>query len=235
MWSFLFIVFLFSVPTASFFCPSSKSLSRRKLKETRLFGSLDSVRFLGRGKHAIVRPGVVLLSPPEEFQHFLRRAAVFVYAMGEDDDGVFVIRGAIIDHPTAFTMGEMADQDGDAHEVFQNRIFRGGEFGSESAFMFHSDETLGELTENEMIGTSGIFQGGLEYAIANNKSLDPEKAKFFFNYMEFDENELESMLDSQTDANDAWISVEVPPEMVLNSDYDRGEAWARLRNAVKER
>jgi hypothetical protein len=90
--------------------------------------------------------------------------------MGEDENGVFLIRGAIIDHPMAFTMGRVADQDGDVHEVFQNLIFRGGEFGSESAFMLHSDETLGEMTENEMIGTSGIF-----HALANEKSLDPEK------------------------------------------------------------
>ena len=179
LWNSLFIVFLLSVPAASFFCPSSKSLSRRKLRETRLFESLGSVRFLGRGKDAIVRPGVVLLSPPEEFQHFLRQAAVFLYAMGEDDDGVFVIRGAILDDPTPFTMGEMAEQDGDVHEVFQNLIFRGGEFGSDAAYMLHSDETLGEMTENEMIGTSGIFEGGLEYAIANKKSMDPEKINYF--------------------------------------------------------
>jgi putative AlgH/UPF0301 family transcriptional regulator len=195
----------------------------------------SSVRFLGRGKDAIVRPGVVLLSPPEEFQHFLRQAAVFIYAMGEDDDGVFVIRGAIIDHPTPFTMGEMAQQDGDASEVFKNLIYRGGEFGSDAAYMLHSDETLGERTENEMIGTSGIFQGGLEYAITNKMPLDPEKFKFFFNHMEFTEDELDSMLNTQTEKRDAWISIEVPPEMVLNSDYDRSEAWSRFRNAVSEK
>ncbi len=76
--------------------------------------------------------------------------------MGEDEHGVFVIRGAIIDHPTSFTMGEMAEQDGNVHEVFQTLIFQGGEFGSNSAFMLHSDETLGEMTENEMIGTWDI-------------------------------------------------------------------------------
>ena len=53
--------------------------------------------------------------------------------------------------------------------------------------------------------------------------------------MEVTEDELESMLNTQTEKTDAWIAVEVPPEMVLNSNYDRGEAWARLRNAVREK
>jgi hypothetical protein len=45
--------------------------------------------------------------------------------------------------------------------------------------------------------------------------------------------ELENMLQDPQDDGDAWISVEVPPEIVLYSDYGRGEAWARLRNAVR--
>lgn len=235
MWNVSFLSLLLSAPTTAFVSPSSKLQYHRKPAKIPLFAESNSaVRFLGRGKDAIVRPGVVLLAPPDEYHHFLRQAAVFLYAMGEDENNVFVIRGAIIDHPTPFTMGEMADRDGDAYEVFQNLLYRGGEFGGESAFMFHSDDKLGELTGSEMIGTSGIFQGGLEYALANKKSVDPKKAKFFFNYMEFTEQELEQMLDIGTDHSDTWTAVEVPPEYVLDSDCDRGEVWAKLRNIVRE-
>ena len=64
--------------------------------------------------------------------------------------------------------------------------------------------------------------------------LDPEKVKFFFNYMEFTENELENMLEAHQTESDGWVAVEVPPELVLSSDYDRGDAWARLRNAINK-
>ncbi len=64
---------------------------------------------------------------------------------------------------------------------------------------------------------------------------DPSRVKFFFNYMEFTENELEEMLQITHGDGDAWTSVEVPPDVVLDSGYDRGDAWTRLRNAVRER
>jgi putative AlgH/UPF0301 family transcriptional regulator len=152
--------------------------------------------------------------------------------MGQDENDVYVIRGVIIDHPTPFTMGEMAEQAGESNEVFENLLFRGGELG-DSAFMLHSDEALGQMAGKEMIGTSGIFQGGLEFA--SEISLDPERVKFFFNYMEFTEKELENMLNDDYEGNTGWISVEASPEIVLNSSYDRGDAWAYLRNTVRER
>lgn len=196
-----------------------------------------SVRFLGRGKNAIVRPGCVLLAPPDEFHHFLRQAAVFIYAMGEDEYDTFVIRGAIIDHPTPFTMHEMMASDetveASVPTCLQNLLYRGGELG-DAAFLLHSDATLGELANLEMIGTSGIFQGGLDHALSTNYAIDPTKAKFFFSYMEFTEAELEEMLENRDEESTQWVSVEVPPEFVLSSEWDRGEAWARLRNAVRE-
>ena len=52
--------------------------------------------------------------------------------------------------------------------------------------------------------------------------------------MEFTEVELEKMLSIDHGGSDCWVSVEVPPDVVLDSDYDRGDAWAKLRNAVRE-
>ncbi len=196
-----------------------------------------SVRFLGRGTNAIVRPGCVLVAPPDEFHHFLRQAAVFIYAMGEDEYDTFVIRGVIIDHPTPFTIQEMMaredNKDSSQATFLQNLLYRGGELG-DAAFLLHSDATLGEQANLEMIGTSGVFQGGLDHALSTNYSMDPQKAKFFFSYMEFTEAELEEMLENREDESTQWVSVEVPPDFVLSSDWDRGEAWARLRNAIRE-
>lgn len=201
-------------------------------------GFNQSVRFLGRGKHAVVRPGVVLIAPPDEFHHFLRKAAVFIYAMGEDDDGVYVVRGVIIDHPTPFTIQEMMPTEAngftDASPYLQNLLYRGGELG-DAAFMLHADAGLGDESDQVMIGTSGIFQGGLNYCIENGYAIEPDKAKFFFSYMEFTENELEEMLENREEESTQWVSVEVPPGFVLNSEWDRGEAWSRLRNAVLKR
>ena len=233
MKAFLFI-FLSPLlaPAASFFY--TQLSTQRTRPKTRLHQAFESIRFLGRGSNAIVRPGVVLLAPSEEYHHFLRKAAVFIYAMGEDDNDEYVIRGVIIDHPTAFTMGEMAEDSTNELKAFNNILFRGGEFGGDSAFMLHSVDSLGKLTGSEAIGNSGIYQGGLEFALANNEPLDPEKVKFFFNYMEFTENELENMLEAHQTESDGWVAVEVPPELVLSSDYDRGDAWARLRNAINK-
>lgn len=200
----------------------------------------SEIRFLGRGKNAIVRPGVVLLAPPDEFHHYLREAAVFVYAMGQDDDDVYVVRGAIIDHPTPFTIEEMLPSNEDGGDesstpVFlQNLLYRGGELG-DAVFMLHSDQALGNNADQEMIGTSGIYQGGLDHALENSIPLHPGDVKFFFSYMEFTEKELDEMLDNRDDTSTQWVSVEVPPGLVLNSEWERGEAWAKLRNAVRER
>mmetsp|Transcript_15561 Transcript_15561/g.35676 ORF Transcript_15561/g.35676 Transcript_15561/m.35676 type:complete len:329 (-) Transcript_15561:149-1135(-) len=190
--------------------------------------SSSNIRFLGRGANAIVRPGVVLLAPAEEFHHYLRQSAVFVYAMGTDDNEDYVIRGVIIDNPTPFAIEEMMEEatnnDTCSGGVYENLIFRGGESGGQEAFCLHSWEGM----DLEEIGTSGVYQGG-----DLSQIRDPSRVKFFFNYMEFLEQELEDMLDVIHEDGDGWTSVEVPPEMVLNSDYDKGDAWSKLRNAIR--
>ena len=62
------------------------------------------IRYLGRGTNSIVRPGVVLVAPEHEYDHYLRRSVVFVYGIGSNEYGEHVTRGVIIDQPTAFTM-----------------------------------------------------------------------------------------------------------------------------------
>eukprot|EP00980_Cylindrotheca_fusiformis_P018645 scaffold6200_cov118-Cylindrotheca_fusiformis.AAC.7 len=221
--------------------PPSPSSSRRLMQESSSSSTTSSnIQFLGRGSNAIVRPGAVLLSPSEEFHHYLREAAIFIYAMGLDDNDVYVIRGAIIDHPTAFTIGEMMGESSSAAAkikeipILSNMLYRGGDSGGESIFMLHSDDAIAESANLEMIGNSGIYEGGFNDVLSASDEFDVDKAKFFFHYMEFTEQELLSMLVDPENGADAWTSVEVPPEIVMSCDYGRGDCWARLRNAVRE-
>lgn len=55
----------------------------------------NGIRYLGSGPDAIVRPGVVLVAPKHEYDHFLMKSAVFVYAIGLDDNQDMVIRGIV--------------------------------------------------------------------------------------------------------------------------------------------
>lgn len=192
----------------------------------------DGVRFLGKGEDAIVRPGVVLIAPTHEYHHFYRQAAIFVHAMGEDDDGVYVIRGVIIDHPTPFTLNEMIPGGKITdNPLGSNLLFRGGDKGGDGVILLHSRESLGQSA----IGTSGVYQGGWDAALAacSTGEADVTDFKVFFNFCEFTEYELEDLLKSDEDG-DCWASVEVNSNIVLSEDWDRGDCWKRLRNAVTQ-
>jgi len=96
-----------------------------------------------------------------------------------------------------------------------------------------SSTPIGDGTQ---IGTSGIYEGGLDDALqaADDGLVDPDHFKFFFNHVEFNNVELESMLEMEDSEGDAWISVEAPVKMILDSDLDRGDAWRSLRNQLKQ-
>ena len=193
------------------------------------------IRYLGKGERAIIRPGVVMVAPAHESSHFLMKSAVFVYAMGLDAYGEHVTRGVIIDHPTAFTMGEMGG--GSVVGTLGNNIlFRGGDAGNDSALMLHSNGKIVAKDTAEPIGNSGLYEGGLSAAMeaADEGEIDPESCKFFFNYVQFTDNEIENILQMEDTVGDAWCSCEVPPDFVLNCEYGRGEAWGYLRNRVKQ-
>ena len=197
--------------------------------------SVIPIRYLGKGERAIIRPGVVMVAPAHESSHFLMKSAVFVYAMGLDAYGEYVTRGVIIDHPTAFTMGEMGG--GSVVGTLGNNIlFRGGDAGNDSALMLHSNDKIVDKDTAEPIGNSGLYEGGLSAAMeaADEGEIDPESCKFFFNYVQFTDNEIENILQMEDTVGDAWCSCEVPADFVLNCEYGRGEAWGYLRNRVKQ-
>ena len=230
---------------ASAFCPSNDvmSSSRPRFSPLSMAASNDissKIRYLGSGDEAIIRPGVVLVAPAHEYDHFLMKSAVFVYAIGLDENEDMVIRGVIIDHPTAFTISEMSPNV--MGSLSDNLMFRGGRSGADSAMLLHSvggDDGHVKGT-GEMIGSSGIYEGGVVSAMeaADAGLANPDQFKFFFNYMQFRENELDDMFKGVVDDDDGkldeWVSLEVPPEYVLDSDVERGEMWSKLRNTIRE-
>jgi hypothetical protein len=199
----------------------------------------SKIRYLGSGNDAIIRPGVVLVAPKHEYDHFLMKSAVFIYAIGLDENEDMVIRGVIIDHPTAFTISEMSPNV--MGSLSNNLLYRGGRSGSDSAMLLHSAGGADGHVKStgEMIGSSGIYEGGIVSAMeaADAGLAKPDQFKFFFNYMQFREKELDDMFQGVLDDDgklDDWVSLEVPPEYVLDSDLERGEMWSRLRNIIRE-
>jgi len=153
----------------------------------------------------------------------------------------------IIDHPTAFDMAEMGG--GSVYGTLaHNALYRGGDTGNDSAMLLHSygnnddndddnDESKSKRIEcGAMIGMSGIYEGGLSDAmdLVDGGLVDPEWFKFFFNYVEFTDKQMESMLSEVDSDGDAWASMEVPTKVVLNNDFDRGECWSYLRNQMRQ-
>jgi Uncharacterized ACR, COG1678 len=224
-----------------------------------------NVRYLGKGSSAIVRPGVVLLAPAEEYHHFYRQAAIFIFAMGENEiTKDYMIRGVILDHPTPFTLAEMMNNNdnnndknekedptssfflskNNPHPLGDHFIFRGGDTGGKGVLLLHNQKPLHPNHVNSVteIGYSGIYQGGwdeiIQTSISTSTNSDSSTASFkiFFHYCEFTEQELEQILssgDNDSSTVDRWCSVEVDSSIILNNEYDRGECWSKLRNAVK--
>jgi len=187
------------------------------------------IRFLGKGPNALVRPGVVLIAPVEEYDHYLMKAAIFVYAMGLDEEtDEEIIRCVVLDNPTPFTMAEMSNS-AVSGDLGENLLYRGGNAGKDSAIMLHNVTTL----EKEEIGTSGIYEGGLE--VAAKGAYNVNRFKFFFNYCEFRPEELTNLLDMvDAETGDGWMSVEAPSEVVLH-DWDKNDCWRYCRRIVRER
>jgi len=245
-------------------CPfRSVSTKRRRLSTSFLATSNDGTQsvqpshknivrqYLGTGPNAIVREGCVLVAPVHEYHHLLMRATLFVYAIGLNEEiNENVARAVIIDHPTAFTVGEMVDLGSfencdSANDIEQNTMFRGGDMGKDIVMMLHSFD--GHYpNKSDMIGTSGVYEGGLAAIMKlarDGKIANPDQqVKFFFNYMEFTESQLDHMFDVTSSENvdnkstdlDSWMSLEVEASFILNGHYDRGGAWSRLRNAVRD-
>jgi hypothetical protein len=130
-------------------------------------------------------------------------------------------------------------------------IFRGGDKGREnSVLLLHNPKNIPGCSEE--IGTSGLYHGGFDYIVSssttnsssssrsdgggtdNNSDIDMDgnNFKFFFNYCEFTEDEIEELFAS-TEDGDAWASVQIhDTSIILNEEWDRGDCWRYIRNGI---
>lgn len=70
--------------------------------------------------------------------------------------------------------------------------------------------------------------------LADAGVVNTERFKFFFNYVQFSDNELQTILNETDTDGDAWASLEVSSKIILDNHYDRGDAWSYLRNQLKQ-
>jgi hypothetical protein len=245
--SLLFSVCLLLQISLCFSWTSSDSHKRRSFPVSTTLGSAplehhqsESIRFLGKGSEAVVKTGCVLVAPSYEFNHYYRKSAIFIYGMGtsdKDESGDYLIRGVILDHCTPFTVAEMMSQDEKlaGNPLGENLLFRGGDKGREDVILLHTYADLGQSSIGEGDDATGVYQGGWD-AVLDACALgriDPQSCKVFFNYVEFTEKQLESMMEDSEDG-DAWMSLQVDSSIIMQQYPDRGDAWSRLRNAVSQ-
>ena len=152
--------------------------------------------------------GQVVLAPRNEYNHFLRQAAVLVVEHTERGS-----LGVSLDSPTLLTIGEAAKGLLEDSELAENRLFMGGEYGGDSATMIHACE---DVAGARRLGGSDLFLGGLADAAKRvNAGINrPEDFKFFFNFCKWAPGELDDAI-----ADGRWRALTgVPREVVLDQD-----------------
>mmetsp|Transcript_13363 Transcript_13363/g.43548 ORF Transcript_13363/g.43548 Transcript_13363/m.43548 type:complete len:214 (+) Transcript_13363:136-777(+) len=179
-----------------------------------------------------VAPGAVVVAPTQEYNHFLRKATVFV--LDDGDDGTI---GVNLGSPTMLTIGEAAANvvTGDLGD---NKLWMGGEHGGTGAVMLHA---VPGLAGSKKIGDSDIFVGGIAQArqLVDDGQKRPADFKFFFNVAKWPKGLLQDMVDEGR-----WLAFDnVPTSVVLDQDPDLDVPglWssfrklnARLRKQEKE-
>lgn len=161
-------------------------------------------------------PGCILLAQPEEFNHFLVKAAVFIHEQNSRGTG-----GVILERKTAFSLGETAPGIG---PFAPNTLFMGGESGSDTALMFHKYDLRGN---SKYVG-SGIFVGGVREAkeMVQNRLAHPRDFKFIFNQVTWAPGVLEKEI-----SNGRWDIVKAPPHLILSQD-SKTSLWEMARNKL---
>ncbi|KAL7525406.1 hypothetical protein ACHAXR_000994 [Thalassiosira sp. AJA248-18] len=181
---------------------------------------MASILYLGAGQDAIVRPGVVLVA---QYDNFLMRSSVFVYAIGLDENVSTIIRGksrydfllfAIYIKQKSYESFLVTQQHLQLAKCGnQNQLFRGGYDGSDSAMILHSaggpngpvkSDTAMESVDAGLIEPDRcklIFERGIVSAMESVDAglIEPDRSKFFFNYRQFTEKELDDMFSGTED------------------------------------
>eukprot|EP01031_Cornospumella_fuschlensis_P027759 gene27759-33527_t len=201
-----------------------KSMLTCYRRHSRLFGSniflnkdtfvpdqITSVPFTGKG--------CVLLSQPNEYDHWLSKAAILIYE--HNDQGS---KGLILDKPSPMTMGSSSPSIG----VFEsNTLFMGGKSGSDTAVMIHA-KNLG--FKSRPLGY-GMYIGGLKAAtdMVERFEAHPRDFKFIFNNVEWKPG----MLEEEIEKKRFDVCCIPPPMLLLQEPKDYGTLWAMARNVLR--
>jgi len=163
--------------------------------------------------------GVVLLAQPNEFNHFLIKAAVLLFDYGSPRGS----RGVILERATAFTMGETTPNAGPFEA---NTLFMGGSDGTDTAMMFHKYDLQGF---SKAVG-AGLYVGGMKEAreLVLSRAAKPRDFKFIFNNVEWAPGLLEREV-----AEGRWDLAVLPPDLVLEQGSGVGSLWAKARNTLR--
>jgi len=166
------------------------------------------------------RPGCVLLSQPGEHDHFLSKAAVFVFEHNEGGT-----QGVILGRQSAFSMGETAP--GISPAFAPNTLFLGGESGPDMAIMFHKFDLEGYA---KYVG-GGIYVGGLRQARerVERREAVPNDFKFIFNTVQWAPGLLEAEI-----AQKRWDVIKMPRHMVLEQKR-ASNLWSLARNTLRSK
>ena len=163
------------------------------------------------------RAGVVLLAQPGEHDHWLVKAAVFVFEHNEQGT-----QGVILGKASAFSLGETAPGIG----LFQpNTLFMGGDQGPDMALMFHKYPLGGYA---KYVG-GGVDLGGLRQAreLCEARQAAPNDFKFIFNNVQW----APGVLDAEIAAS-RWDVVRLPPDMVLQQKQ-ASAIWSQARTKLR--
>mmetsp|Transcript_17098 Transcript_17098/g.52508 ORF Transcript_17098/g.52508 Transcript_17098/m.52508 type:complete len:347 (-) Transcript_17098:153-1193(-) len=167
--------------------------------------------------------GCVLLAPKEEYNHFLREAAVFVYEWDSFADDVEpMARGVIVDRATGFDIGEMAPPL-QGTPLGANRLYSGGEAGENAVIMLHQH---GEVVGSRPLG-NGLFVGGVAHAqeLVGSGAFSASDFKFFFNHCSWTRRQVQEMIDGG-----GWTVAWAPKDLILRQETNK--AWNFIRSSL---
>jgi putative AlgH/UPF0301 family transcriptional regulator len=163
--------------------------------------------------------GCILLSQPGEHDHFLNKAGVLIYEY--NDEGTL---GAILDRPSACTMGESSPNIG----VFEsNTLFLGGNEGSDMAIMVHPYDLAGYA---KRLG-HGMYVGGIKHAREKVEQFKahPRDFKFIFNNVKWAPGLLEKEIEQGR-----WDVCCIPPSLVVRQEPKHYlTLWGEARNVLR--
>ena len=172
-----------------------------------------------------VAPGVCVLAPAQEYNHFLRKATVFL--LEHSEEGSY---GVNLVSPTMLTIGEAA-QGVVTGPLAENRLYMGGEYGGRGALLLHD---TADLPGAVRMGESEVYVGGIKAAQDLVASGDREASefKFFFNVAKWGPGELQAAVDEKR-----WSAFHLPKEIVLSQDATVavGDLWSFVKRSHKER